>query len=831
MHKKAISFLLSAAIMLGLLCGTAPEVRAESGMTTSDACIDMIKDMEGFSKYPYYDNGQYTVGYGTACPSEDYDRYKADGITEAEADKLLRNYLASFESSLNSFISTYSLSLEQYQFDALLSFTYNVGSNWMRKESLFRTAVIEGATGNDFIFAIARWCTASGRVLPMLIERRLIEANMYLNGVYSKTVPSNYRYVIYDDNLVGAVNDVRVQAYDASVGDSIRAEPAASGYTFKGWYTKATGGTGVKKLTADLTVTTLYAHWEADDGNTSNTETVVAEGVVNYKKLNVRSGPGTGYSIVGYLYQGDEVEIYETTVVGSTTWGRISDGWISLDYVTLDSDSDQNDTVIMTGKVKATSLNVRGGAGTSYPVVETLVQGTEVEIYETAVVGGTTWGRISSGWISLDYVTMYEEVIAKGVIVNTTRLNVRSGAGTGNALVGYYYAGDVVEIYETTVVGSTTWGRTALGWISLDYVELTVDAPVLSVSNVAATGKVRLTWTAVDGASQYMVYRSASKTGNYKLLKTTASTALTNSSAVAGEIYYYYVVAVTAAGTKSEPSNTVKRACDVAQPVISLSNVASTGKIKISWNAVEGAEGYKVYRATSKNGTYQLLKTVTGTSLTNTSAEAGKTYYYKVVALGPVSSANSADSAVKYRTCDVARPVISLSNVASTGKIKISWNAVEGAVGYEVYRATSKNGTYKLLKTVTGTSLTNTSAEAGKTYYYKVVALGAASAANSADSAVKYRTCDLPRPELSIKLNSNGKPRLSWNAVPGAVKYEVYRASSKNGTYKLLKTVTGTSLTNTSAESGTTYYYKVVAVASSSAADSASSSVVSITSQ
>ena len=58
---------------------------------------------------------------------------------------------------------------------------------------------------------------------------------------------------------------------------------------------------------------------------------------------------------------------------------------------------------------------------------------------------------------------------------------------------------------------------------------------------------------------------------------------------------------------------------------------------------------------------------------------------------------------------------------------------------------------------------------------------------------------------------TNGKPVIKWAKISGAVKYEVQRATSKNGKYSLMKTVTGTSLTNTSAKAGKTYYYKVKA--------------------
>ena len=349
-------------------------------------------------------------------------------------------------------------------------------------------------------------------------------------------------------------------------------------------------------------------------------------------------------------------------------------------------------------------------------------------------------------------------------------------------------------------------------------------SPELKVSNVASTGKIKLSWDAV-GAAKYKIYRSTDKK-NWTLLATTTGTSLTNTSAKAGELYYYYLVAIDEDGTKAERSSIVSRRCDLPRPVVSLSNVTSTGKIKISWDAVAGAKKYEVYRSTDKKNWTRLI-TTTGTSLTNTSAEAGTLYYYKVKAIASNSAANSAFSAIKSKRCDLPRPEITLSNAASSGKIKISWKPVEGAVKYQVYRSTDKE-TWTRLMTTTGTSLTNTSAETGKLYYYKVRAIASNSEANSAFSSIKSRTCDLARPILAVELNDGGKPCLVWTAVDGAVKYRVDRSADGENWTKLI-TTTGTKLTHSSAEAGTTYYYRVYAIADNSAANSAYSEIVYIT--
>ena len=161
--------------------------------------------------------------------------------------------------------------------------------------------------------------------------------------------------------------------------------------------------------------------------------------------------------------------------------------------------------------------------------------------------------------------------------------------------------------------------------------------------------------------------------------------------------------------------------------------------------------------------------------------------------------------------------------------IKLTWGKITGAAKYEVYRSTDGGSSYSLLKSTTGTSLTNTSTEVGKTYYYKVRAV-TAGGTKSAFSSIVSRTCDLPRPALTVTLNSEGNPKLSWTKVDGALEYEVYRSTNASS-WSLLKTTSGTGLTNTSVTAGTKYYYRVRAIHDNSSANSAYSSYKSITAE
>ena len=285
-----------------------------------------------------------------------------------------------------------------------------------------------------------------------------------------------------------------------------------------------------------------------------------------------------------------------------------------------------------------------------------------------------------------------------------------------------------------------------------------------------------------------------------------------------------------ASGNDDLTNATLHCAAVPAAPVVKLGNSATSGKPVLTWNAVPGATSYKVYRATSKSGTYSLLGTVTTTSYTNTGAKEGTTYYYKVKAANGAgeSAYSNVVSGKVVVTPKPAAPVVKIGHSTSSGKPQLTWNAVSGATSYKVYRATSQKGTYSLLGTVTATSYTNTGAKAGTTYYYRVKACNDAGL-SPYSNIVSGNVVVTPKPSAPVVKIGNsaasGKPMLTWNAVPGATSYKVYRATAKNGTYSLLGTVTATSYTNTGAKAGTTYWYKVKAV--NSAGESAYSNVVS----
>ena len=340
-------------------------------------------------------------------------------------------------------------------------------------------------------------------------------------------------------------------------------------------------------------------------------------------------------------------------------------------------------------------------------------------------------------------------------------------------------------------------------------------APTVKPSYVGASGKPYLRWNAVANASKYEVYRATTKSGTYTLLGTTTATHYTDNKAGSGYTYYYKVKALAANGAESDYSAVVAGICHCAKPTVKATYMGASGKPYLRWNTVANASQYKVYRSTSKNGTYTLLGTTTATNYTDNKAGSGYTYYYKVRAISKVkSTANSVFSVPVAGICHCAKPTVKATYMGASGKPYLRWNTVANASQYKVYRSTSKNGTYTLLGTTTATNYTDNKAGSGYTYYYKVRAISKVkSTANSVFSVPVAGICHCAKPTVKATyMGASGKPYIKWNAVANASQYKVYRSTSKNGTYTLLGTTTATNYTDNKAGSGYTYYYKVRAI-------------------
>lgn len=140
-------------------------------MRTSQTGIDLIKRFEGFSPVAYLcPAGVWTIGYGHTAGVQE-----GDSIDEDTAEDFLREDLTSAEGAVEKYVK---VPLKQWQFDALVSFVYNLGAGNLYSSTLLKK-VNRNPDDPSIRQEFEKWVYADGRVLQGLVERRKAEADMY----------------------------------------------------------------------------------------------------------------------------------------------------------------------------------------------------------------------------------------------------------------------------------------------------------------------------------------------------------------------------------------------------------------------------------------------------------------------------------------------------------------------------------------------------------------------------------------------------------------------------------------------------------------------------
>lgn len=145
----------------------------------------------------------------------------------------------------------------------------------------------------------------------------------------------------------------------------------------------------------------------------------------------------------------------------------------------------------------------------------------------------------------------------------------------------------------------------------------------------------------------------------------------------------------------------------------------------LDWRDVADARGYQVYRYDNSKKKYVKVKEYprTGVYIFNEDCSYGKTEKFKIRAFNDGDTGRAYGSFSNIVTIKTASPTTKVSKTAAgKGIVSLTWKKAAGAEYYQIYRATSKNGTYSKVKTVKGSVLTykNTGLKRGKAYYYKV---------------------------------------------------------------------------------------------------------------
>lgn len=283
---------------------------------------------------------------------------------------------------------------------------------------------------------------------------------------------------------------------------------------------------------------------------------------------------------------------------------------------------------------------------------------------------------------------------------------------------------DETFIYDNTVKSGIKYLYTVRGFnyvgggdYNKDGVAIThLDVPEATAKNTSKG--IYLKWTKVAGAEKYRIYRQTNGSTEWKLIGTTKKNTFTDKSAKSGTKYNYRVRAV--AGDDMSSFAIVGRYY-LSTPKLTSVNNASSG-IKVNWEKVKGAQGYKIYRKTSEKGNWKLIGTTTNNKkfyYVDKTAENGKTYYYSVQAYYSKTNSTYNQTGLKKKFVDT--PDVKTKEYSKS--IKLSWDDIDGADKYAIYKKVSGKSEWKKVTTTQNTTYKDTAVKKGKTYSYRVRAI------------------------------------------------------------------------------------------------------------
>lgn len=342
----------------------------------------------------------------------------------------------------------------------------------------------------------------------------------------------------------------------------------------------------------------------------------------------------------------------------------------------------------------------------------------------------------------------------------------------------------------------------------------------------ASSTSLELCWSKVKGVTGYSISRSTSSGGTFtEVAKVTPATQTTwtDTGLKPGVTYYYKIRTYTTSGSKTTYGkySPVASGTTITRPMISSIKSKNSKALVISWETVNNAANYEIYRATKKNGTYSRIATLAGVNrltYTDTRIKAGKKYHYKIRSVGQIDKAtvySDYSDVYSARTAKVPTSVLVKSQATKT--LRISWKAEPKTAGYQIKRATSAKGKYTQIATVQGGSVSyydDDTVKGNTTYYYKVQSFnynGTTKGVSGYGSTASGKTIKKTKIQ-KIESSTFTDQTISWKKAAGVDGYIIYQSTSKDGPYKKIKKISGAKTTSykvTNLTPGTRYYYQV----------------------
>ena len=358
-------------------------------------------------------------------------------------------------------------------------------------------------------------------------------------------------------------------------------------------------------------------------------------------------------------------------------------------------------------------------------------------------------------------------------------------------------------------------GKRVYGDYSEVFTTCTLPANISKISASARGTSVTISWDKVSKATVYFVEHYGN--GVWEQVGTTSSLSYKVNGIIQNGVNMFRVKARrNYSGVYYNGGYTYVNAevTDIPSAVTGIRSTSNTSTSNtITWNASTKAEGYEVYQWIGTNDSYKLIGTTTSTKFTNSKKSSGTMYRYKVRAYNTVDGQRIEGAySSELTTCTLPANVSFSLCSTDVDSITLNWNKVSKATGYQVEMY--KNGKWKTLSTLSGTSYTASDLSQNTAYRFRVRAIRNYNYINYnggyTEKDITIRPANTPE-GLSSAMNTSSSNTITWESMNGVSGYSVYQWIGTSDSYKKLGDTAYPYYTNSGKSSGTMYTYRVKA--------------------
>jgi len=260
----------------------------------------------------------------------------------------------------------------------------------------------------------------------------------------------------------------------------------------------------------------------------------------------------------------------------------------------------------------------------------------------------------------------------------------------------------------------------------------------IEASDGTAHNGIRIAWTPVDDATEYILYRCepvstpTQRSSKVYRVYRGAATDFLDEDVVAGTTYRYTAIPLNGCGTSPVGNRSDEGYATYVEPPAGAlippqwfraTLIHPEDHVEIAWSRVDGAEEYRVYRATSYEGEYERVHTTSSTSWSDHDAEYCYNYFYRIQAAA--GDVESDFSAVAHGVCGgkPGKPTeVQASEAIYPDSVRIEWVAGEGATWTNVLRASDPDGPYAWIANAEDAVYFDTGLVPGQQFWYRLEA-------------------------------------------------------------------------------------------------------------